>query len=99
MNLRHAAALALIGWYLMIPPINPADIGSSTVKIDSPLAQWKTYKSFDSAAECEAAKPEMINAIASGLSEFQKKDKTNPEYVGAWNAKCVASDDPRLKSN
>jgi hypothetical protein len=25
MNLRHAAALALVGWYLMMPPINKAE--------------------------------------------------------------------------
>jgi hypothetical protein len=26
MNLRHTAALALVGWYLMLPPLDPANM-------------------------------------------------------------------------
>jgi hypothetical protein len=33
MNRRHAAALALVGWYLMIPPFD-----GKSVNINSPLS-------------------------------------------------------------
>jgi hypothetical protein len=49
MNLRHAAALALLGWYLMVAPL--AD--SRTVDLDAPLTKWDIFRSFDSAAQCE----------------------------------------------
>jgi hypothetical protein len=34
MNIRHAAALALVGWYLMVPPRIP---GTGEVNQDVPL--------------------------------------------------------------
>jgi hypothetical protein len=46
-TLRHTAALALVGWYLMAPP-SPA----SSV----PLNHWLMIGSFDSADQCESAK-------------------------------------------
>lgn len=43
MTARHAAALALLGWYLMTPPA-PGD---------HPLTEWNHTKSFDSASACD----------------------------------------------
>jgi hypothetical protein len=37
MKLRHAAALALMGWYLLIPPTS-RDYPMGNV--DAPLSQW-----------------------------------------------------------
>jgi hypothetical protein len=50
MRLRHAAALALVGWYLMVPPTTDGKIDNS-----APLSQWDIRSSFDSAATCEQA--------------------------------------------
>jgi hypothetical protein len=49
-KLRHAAALALVGWYFMVPPML-----SATHKYDqhAPLRYWYTLKSFETAAECQ----------------------------------------------
>jgi hypothetical protein len=50
MKLRHAAALALVGWYLLMPPAKhngmPADV---------PLSRWRNFGAFDSAAQSESA--------------------------------------------
>jgi hypothetical protein len=48
MNLRHAAALALVGWYLMMPLM-------ATPGPDLGLKYWSNDGSFDTAAECRAA--------------------------------------------
>jgi hypothetical protein len=40
----HAAALALVGWYLMVP---------LTERTILPIAQWNHIASFDTADECE----------------------------------------------
>ena len=62
MNLRHAAALALVGWYLMTPPLSWSSdrkvIGSD---LSRPLSQWLPGLVFDTEAECnkeiDAMKP------------------------------------------
>jgi hypothetical protein len=50
MNPRHAAALALVSWYLMVPPgPNPARA------YYTPLSRWKLIGNFDSDAACKKA--------------------------------------------
>ena len=38
MNLRHAAGLALMGWYMMMPPWHPA------LDVKAPLGRWVPFK-------------------------------------------------------
>jgi hypothetical protein len=52
MTLRHAAALTLIGWYLLAPPI-VHDPGHWHPNLAAPLNEWIVGKSFDTATECE----------------------------------------------
>jgi len=54
MKLRHAAALGLVGWYLMIPP----RLGNAPNQFDdhAPLSRWFALRSHDAAHECEGAK-------------------------------------------
>ena len=105
MNPRHAAALALVGWYLMIPPG-----ANNGLPFDAPISQWRHIGSLDSAAECERILTKLRNDSSA---------ETKPE-IKAWHAKyddvhtgrvlhalavekttkaaqCIASDDPRLK--
>jgi len=50
MKLSHAAALALIGWYLMVPP--PVVHNRLPVNLEAPLSEWRLFSAHDSAAEC-----------------------------------------------
>ena len=86
MNLRHTAALALAGWYLMGPPMN------SDLKVDdsAPISQWKIMLSFDTAAECEKKRAQTLREIAP-----RKQDAPYSDIASA--SVCVATDDPRLK--
>ena len=45
MKPRHAAALALVGWYLMMPLKDHPE---------APIKYWSQIGSYDSAKECEA---------------------------------------------
>jgi hypothetical protein len=60
MKLRHAAALSLMGWYLMVPP--PTGPQAWNVK-DAPgfrfPSQWVVEETYDTAAECKAARDQM----------------------------------------
>jgi hypothetical protein len=57
MMLRNAAAFALVGRYLMIPPW--ASYGKFDA--DAPLSRWKQSNAYDSAAECEQDRATLIN--------------------------------------
>jgi hypothetical protein len=56
MKRNHVVAIALMGWYLMLPP--PA--GSDRRLIFAPLSQWKTIDKFDSKAKCEDIRRQLI---------------------------------------
>jgi hypothetical protein len=96
MRPSQAAAIALIGWYLMVPP--QADHqGTLTTVPDTaaPLGTWTVEHSFDTAAECEKR---LNQWRAQGHAQEKSKDGT-----ATWDinrriaANCIATDDPRLK--
>jgi hypothetical protein len=106
MSPRHAAALALVGWYLMVPPIAPPDPGTD-------LKYWSNEGSFDTAAECRAASDELVYKFGHMSNKDWKSwdDGYFAHYHThldrAWTldhfkglavaSQCIATDDPRLK--
>ena len=105
MKPRHAAALALVGWYLMLPPMNEKGVYTQ----DS-ISDWDHVGSYDSAAECDQTARQMQDGIAAiGDQEFKERSQREAAQNGkmaisradalkrAYAAQCVASDDPRLK--
>ena len=55
MKPRHAAALALVGWYLIIPPVF-SPMGQhprSFNDLSAPPNKWDIWAKFDSESECE----------------------------------------------
>lgn len=90
MKPRHAVALALVGWYLMVPPTKDANQIDPSV----PLPKWVVLRAFDTADACNEAQDQLryrvsrLNLrvpVASAASE------------AAEFSQCIASDDPRLK--
>jgi hypothetical protein len=85
---RHAAALSIVGWYLLTPPVS---VPEKRLVFEAPLSQWDIDSSYDSARECNEGL--LFGARNPGNSapgyEFMN------QRAGA--AKCIASDDPRLK--
>jgi hypothetical protein len=82
-NIRHAAALAHVGWYLMVPVIKHGQVQTPR------LAEWRHLASYDSAKECET----------NGLFVEKSAEKTRDHdlIAGVTSFQCIASDDPRLK--
>jgi hypothetical protein len=88
MNLRHATALAFLGWYLMVPHNGP----------NEPISEWYHAGSFDTAERCTAL------LQWEKTDDYSKQAQGTPiekqEYQNALkDAQCVATDDPRLKGN
>ena len=82
MKARHAAALALVGWCLMIPPDSVTAPHYADTK--APFARWISGCDYDTLKSCQET-----------LAELQNNEK-DPEMLYA-SSKCIASDDPRLK--
>lgn len=51
---RHAAALALVGWYLMLP---------LAADRYAPISEWAHVDSFDTATECRKAAYQNIERV------------------------------------
>jgi hypothetical protein len=113
MNLRHAAALAMMGWYLILPPM-PMDsvTGIGPTAPDAPLSKWTIIESFDTAGDCEQRKTSHEKDIMNELLKFNEEGHwsinpsgyRDPKYakpvailMRGMRAVCIASDDPRLK--
>ena len=110
MNLRHAAALALVGWYLMMPPDNwtlcSKSVADCEAISDAPLGRWNTTQSFDSANQCEQARSvwegrgtKDFNAAKFNSYETLTTSRSTRLMLdqGRIAARCVSTDDPRLK--
>jgi hypothetical protein len=66
MNLRHTAALALVGWYLMVPPLTSEE---HHFNFNAPLAQWEQQGEFDTADSCHAMLDERRESTSRQLAQ------------------------------
>ena len=97
MKPRHAATLALVGWYLLMPPSFDSTI---------PLSKWNRINTFDSADKCRTFELTIQHEISDPAGE-EKIRKEAAKAGKSWNrdlaisrskaAQCVSTDDPRLK--
>ena len=106
MKPRHAAALALVEWYLVLPPKE-----GLIVKPAAPMRDWKIEQSFKTIRECEDFGHNVATAtlllenirIARALAgELEIDPNTEMGHIADVLGdeallECVPSDDPRLK--
>jgi hypothetical protein len=100
MSTRHAAALALLGWYLMLPQVyRPTKDKPASNNRGAPVSKWDIHKSFDSAAECEKERDNLQRSAETMLEPSSRGDPDG-KYRALGEADevavCIASDDPRL---
>jgi hypothetical protein len=91
MKLRHAAALALVGWYLIGPPLKAA-VKPPMVDWNARVSTWLPMEFFDTSADCqkeiEAVKPRAEERARQTHSELPR----DPFL-------CLGEDDPRIMGN
>jgi len=99
MAIRHAAALALVGWYFMLAPIDKNN--PHTIDNGAPLSIWVRIAAPDG----DICHSWMITAHADGINLSTESPKTGASRMltssefrkRLLTAQCVSSDDPRLK--
>jgi hypothetical protein len=92
-KLRHTAALALMGWYLMVPPWDKSGVYPAT-----PLSQWTDYEgSYDTAQQCSEAKEQLLAEVKQDASKTPSAAAYSKYTDAIIFARCIATDDPRLR--
>jgi len=89
MKLRHAAALALVGWLMMTPPT----ARDGKILYNAPLADWEHERGGDTEAQCRANIENLLRGIKKAYPDSLKEEK----WQAVRAAKCISTDDPRLK--
>jgi hypothetical protein len=95
MTIRHAAALALVGWYLLVPPISKTNDGYKA-DFNAPLGKWIVTGVYDQAYSCDQLQGRLV-------LDQEKKIEKLPLLSYKWalaqklaTSQCIATDDPRL---
>ncbi len=108
MKLHHAAALALVGWYLMVPP----SMSETNWLCGTSLPATASHELFGTGNEKECARWAEIADMNAPLSEWHEAspfetlsdcEEGQKRLIDAakpgspeHGAKCIATDDPRL---
>ena len=100
---RHAAALAVVGWYLLSPlpraDPKPGVVSGVLVDADRPLAEWKVTKTFPTGGECQVYLKNWI--IEQQLAAEKLRDSAPKQSLLELNIRsnsvCIDGDDSRLK--
>jgi hypothetical protein len=95
MKANHAVALALVVWYLMVPPLVDAPYKIDT---EAPMASWKVYQTFNTAEECKKSLSSAqlkYKPTATAQSGTIKRG-TRAFALQMVFAQCLKSDDPSL---
>ena len=105
MNLRHAASIALVGWYLMLAPSKGEGFFCGTSYLahlshkvfgtgDPKTCKWASTIADDNAllSAWHVASPDESREACQKARDESVLDPQRP-----WPAQCVAADDPSLK--
>ncbi len=95
MRIGHRAAIALLGWALILPRYDL----DGRVEDKAPLSSWKIHSSYDSRADCEQVRQQMVEIASEFIDEQERRAELDgiSEASVMIAAKCVASDNSPMK--
>lgn len=104
MKLRHAAALALMGWYLMVPPFSRV---THRILTSAPVSKWENFNAmndpkeggFRSLARCEEFRTSSIEWWGRQKPEYRDDLANRITYQQLRLGKCIAHPNPSLDPN
>jgi hypothetical protein len=89
MRLRRIAAVTIVGWCLIMPPLTQ---DRQQVDSKAPFSRWDTVGTYQTATGCKAELAKLTTLLAGNinLSVIQRR---------ALAGRCMAADDPRLHAD
>lgn len=107
MKPRHAAALALVGWYLIVPPPMPNKIADffygkyipTGFDTRAPLSNWwRVDSAYENQSTCLHSRSVHINEWKT-LSKTRPSPTHDKELEQMLDSVCVDEHDPRFRRN
>ena len=86
MKLHHTAALALVGWYLMVPP--PPNNDYQQLAPNAPISRWEQLETCATLRQCR-----------NDIKMAALNDEGSETMADFGLFRCIASNDPRLKGD
>ena len=80
----------------MVPPFTPF-MPPYQIDDSAHISRWEIHSSFDTANECEEARLQANEMHQSDRPDLGPKTRKEMDALRLLYAKCVATDDPRLK--
>ena len=96
MKARNAAALALVVWYLVSPPLGRPKNGNDYVDDGAPYWKWTPVFAFYDLASCQEKRDSETQRAEDRLKEPLAGEMTLWE-MAQTESECITNDDPRLK--
>lgn len=91
----HYVALAVIGWYLMVPP---PDVATGAARTSAPYSEWLQGEHFETIGECQKFKEQVTKDGPAAYRTSGVDDRRLQRLVaGDRAARCISDDDPHLK--
>jgi hypothetical protein len=98
---RHAAALALVGWYLMVPPIRTPKDDQPYLDEKVEYPSWKIIHTFATQDDCEAVRDHVAKYARRGeltiFPNYIPVRDTALSLAQEADMECIETNDPRLK--
>ena len=95
MKTNHIVGLALVAWYLMVPPLVDAPYKVDT---EAPMTSWKVYQTFNTGEECKkslsSAQANYKHTATAPIGTIKRG--TRAFALQMVFAQCVKSTDPGL---
>ena len=85
MKFRHAAALTLSLWYMLMPPISKG----GNIDVSAPLKQWQRGFVFSVKGSC-------IAELETEIGHATKDPAATATLSRLKSSICISEDDPRL---
>ena len=106
MKPRHAIALALVGWYLVTPPVGPDGKPDPSARLsDWRVASWaerRTQKDCQDSLDYSRKHLDPTGALWPSLFtmvDSQGLHLADRRKIIAAYGRCIADDDPHFKGN
>lgn len=92
MKSRHAAALALVGWYLIVPPMRYDTHKGLWVDFKAQTTDWSIMKEFDHQKDCSDGLRNHGYRLAEEAGRFGTHQAKELYRQAFSKAQCIASD-------
>jgi hypothetical protein len=83
---RHVAALALVGWYLMRPPLPHLNTHAVHKDTAAALRGWKMVRRFPTQKECRPTAPTRGNGASPPTTRASRKNSDEQAARGGGSA-------------